>query len=253
MNIGELRLFLSGGGGNTDPNLAIGGAISTTEVQSQSAATTIAGITVVDGIGNPIGDGALAYAQAATTATWASNGDTAGDGVDISADGRYVLASATNGYLVIDVVAASLPGVDTTDINVTVTDVVNGLFDDISPVESSVGDAEYRCLYLKNISSASDANTARVWVDSDASGADSIEIGVGTAGENLTEQLVADEGTAPSGVTFSAPADYANGIALGDLAAGDYIAFWAKRSVPADTAVSTASDNFKIGYGAELV
>ena len=119
-------------------------------------------------------------------------------------------------------------------------------------MESSTGKTDYRCLYLKNISAASSATTVRAWISSDASGADSIEIGLGAVGKNGVEQLLADENATPAGVTFSAPTEYATGIDLGDLSAGDFYPIWVKRTVPENTTTPTPNDNFTLGYGAEL-
>jgi hypothetical protein len=50
---------------------------------------------------------------------------------------------------------------------------------------------------------------------------------------NGTEQTVADEQTAPSGVTFSQPANKGAGIALGSIPAGQHRAVWVLRIVAA--------------------
>jgi hypothetical protein len=73
---------------------------------------------------------------------------------------------------------------------------------------------------------------AVVFVFSNTPSADtSIEIAVGSADINDVEQTVADESTAPAGVTFSAAANVGASLALGDIPAGEHIAVWVKRIV----------------------
>lgn len=252
MNITDIKFYLSGGSANTNPDLSLGGILSSSQIKSQQATTAITGVTITDGIDNPAGDGTLDFVLSGTTLAWASAGDTAGAAVDVSVDGIYRLDSGTNGFILVDVTSANLPAVDTTDAVVSVTNIANNIFDDINAVESSTGDTEYRCVYIKNSHGADTALTTRVWIASDASGADSIEIGLGVAAVNVTEQVVADESTAPTGVAFSAPTDYAGGLAVGDLSAGDYKAIWIKRTVPSSVTTSTLNDTFKLGYGADI-
>lgn len=56
---------------------------------------------------------------------------------------------------------------------------------------------------------------------------------------------VADEQTAPTGVTFLAAVNKAGGIALGEIPPGQTRAFWLRRTVSAGATV-TASDPFTI-------
>jgi len=105
--------------------------------------------------------------------------------------------------------------------------VDNNLFDDISAGESGA-DVEYRCIYIENTHASTSAQV-KVWVDTDPAGSD-VEIALGSSGKNGTEQTVADEDTAPTGVSFSAPTSIATALDLGTLAAGDHYAIWIKRN-----------------------
>ena len=69
-------------------------------------------------------------------------------------------------------------------------------------------------------------------------------LGLGTSVQGGTEQTVANEGAAPTGVTFSEPADFATGIALGDIPAGGHRAVWIRRTITAGTAA--ANDGFTL-------
>ena len=134
---------------------------------------------------------------------------------------------------------ASLGGAKSS--NEPTTDVVENLFDNVTGTESAAGDTEYRCLYYHNSHGSLTANNARAYITSNTtSTGDTIAIGAGSAAINGTEQTIANESTAPSSVTFTEPADYANGITLGNIPAGQHKAIWFRRIV---TAGAGAKDN----------
>jgi len=110
---------------------------------------------------------------------------------------------------------------------------VNNLFDIVSQSECVSGDVEYRCFYVKN-TSAGTWTTPSVWISATTPSTDSvIAIGLDPAGKNGTADTPADESTAPSGVTFSAPTTKGGGLALESLGAGDYQAIWVRRTITA--------------------
>ncbi len=121
-----------------------------------------------------------------------------------------------------------------------VTDnTLNNLFDDVSGSESLAGDTEYRCVYIHNAHASLTMQNVRVYVQSNTSSTnDTWEIGLGTAALNATEQTIADETTAPSGVTFSAPTSYATGLAPPDIPFGQHKAIWYKRIVDPSAAAN---------------
>lgn len=155
---GDIKFYLSGGSGNTDPNASLGGAISTTEVS-----------------GTPL----------------------------------------------------------------------NNLFDNLSGAETLAGDTEYRCFYVKNTHGSLTAQSLYAWLSANTSSTNAsyvMTIGLGTAGENGTEQTIANESTAPSGVTFSAAATEGAALSMGDVEAGNYYPLWVRRVVaPSATAVTAIS------------
>ena len=128
---------------------------------------------------------------------------------------------------------------------------VDALFDGVGSAEASAGDVEYRCVYLHNGNASSSMLSAVAWVSANTPSANTqIDIGVGTAAVNGTEQTVADESTAPAGVTFSAPSTQGAGLALGDIPAGQHKAIWLRRTVTAGAGAS-ANDTFTLNYGAD--
>lgn len=128
---------------------------------------------------------------------------------------------------------------------------VDALFDSVSAAEAVAGDVEYRCIYLHNANGADTMTAARVWVSANTPLAGTtLEIGVGTSAVNGTEQTIANESTAPSGVTFSAPSAAASGLALGNIPAGQHKAIWLRRTVTAG-AGNSANDTWTLGFDAE--
>lgn len=120
------------------------------------------------------------------------------------------------------------------------------LWDRVNSAEALAGDTEYRCFYVRNESSTDTLLSAGIYISSNTSSNDTtIEIGLGTAGKNGTEQTVANESSAPSGVTFSAASSQGAGLSLGDLAPGDYYPVWVKRIV-SPTASATTSDLYTL-------
>ena len=136
-----------------------------------------------------------------------------------------------------------------------VTDNVdNNLFDDVSGAEHSAGDVEYRCIYVHNGHGSLTLIDAVVWIQSDTSGADSdISIAVGTAAVNGTEQTIADESIAPTGVSWSdAAVSRATGLALGSIPAGQHKAVWIRRTISAGS-TPQAADTCAIQAGGDTL
>ena len=122
-----------------------------------------------------------------------------------------------------------------------VDDTLNNLFDEVTGDEHTAGETNYRCIYFKN-NSAETAYNAKVWIESNSTGADSaITIGLDLAGLNGTADTVANEDTAPSpAVTFTTADGQANALQLGDVPAGQIYGIWIKRVI---TAGSTPQAN----------
>ena len=112
-------------------------------------------------------------------------------------------------------------------------DQLNNLWDDVSSGDAGAGDTEYRCAYVKNDHGSLSTTNAKVEILTDPTESN-FEIGLGAAGKNGTETAIANEDTAPGGVSFgTAP------INLGTLAAGDFYPIWVKRIVTAGAGAAT--------------
>lgn len=125
------------------------------------------------------------------------------------------------------------------------TDAASTIFDDVSSAEATAGDIEYRCVYVHNNHGSLTLQGAKIWIQTQTPSADTdVAIGLGSSAVNGTEQTVANEGTAPTSVTFSAPSSFAGGLTIGDIPAGQHKAVWVRRTVNAGAAA--ASDSFAL-------
>ena len=116
---------------------------------------------------------------------------------------------------------------------------LHNLFDQVASAESSAGDVEYRCFYVHNAHATLALQNAVIWVQTNTPASDTtVDIGLGTSAVNGTEQTIANESTAPSGVTFSAPATEGAGLSIGNIPAGQHKAVWVRRTISAGAAAN---------------
>lgn len=252
----DLGVFLSGGAGNSDPNLSLGGVISSTRVISQVAtpSSPFAGAVIVDGVANTPGSGTLTYTAATNTFTWAPPGETAGPGVVVSGNTTIIVrgVSATSGYLRIAVTFGSLP-VTNQSVSVAIANKENGLFDNVTKAQALAGDINYRCYYIRNTHATDTATDVVMWIAQDAVGVDDMAIGSDPAGvgDGVTTGVattIGSETSAPGGVTFTAPTSEGAGISLGTFLAGQGRAVWVRRNVPVGSTTATADDTSKFRF-----
>ena len=245
----EIQMFLSSNtvGGIT----SLGGAISATRFLSQSATgLTITGVTINDAAMNAEGAGTLTYDPSNQTITWKAPGDTqTGTAVSITVNGSYEIRGfgGTAGYLLVTVVAASLPIILTIDtLTVATRDVI--LCEDFSKAEALAGHTDYHCFYVKN-NGATAITSLKVWVQSDTVGADTLALWKAAA-KNTTAEAIAADTTAPAGSAFSSPLVEAAGIELGPLNATDTHYVWLRRVLPVGTTTRVARDLSSLRFAA---
>ena len=98
----------------------------------------------------------------------------------------------------------------------------NNLFDKVSAQEAEDGLTDYRCEGLKNDHASLTYKGAKVWVRQNTSSGDTeVFIGASAQGINTAPTAIADDSTAPTGVTFTAPATEAAAISIGDIPQGN--------------------------------
>jgi hypothetical protein len=126
------------------------------------------------------------------------------------------------------------------------TAALTALFDNVSGDEAASGTVEYRCVYLHNGHASLTLTGAKAWLPANTPSTSTIvEIGVGSSAINGTEQAVANERTAPAGVTFAAALTVDAAVALGDIPPGQHRAVWLRRTVAAGAAALSA-DSFTL-------
>jgi len=117
---------------------------------------------------------------------------------------------------------------------------LHNVFDKVTGDESSAGDIEYRCIAVKNTNATLTLEAVKAYISANTA-LDDVSIGVETPSTGSV-QTIQDESTAPSEISFSAPASRAAGITCtgegddaGEIAAGNWVGIWIKRDTAAET------------------
>lgn len=134
---------------------------------------------------------------------------------------------------------------------ISLTEIVNNslqnLMDNVTADQRVTGSIEYRCFYYANTHATETLANAVVYIAAQTPAADTaIAIGLDPAGIGDGETTgvattIPDEGTAPAAVVFTAPDSAGAGLTAGDLAPGDVIAVWVRRTV--DVGAAPASND----------
>lgn len=112
--------------------------------------------------------------------------------------------------------------------------ILHNIFDRVSGDESAAGDVEYRILYIHNNHSSLAAQNVKVWLHSNP--LNDIDLGFKEA-VNATAGSIADEDTAPSGVSWStAPTSSSKVDVATSIPAGQHRALYLRRTIAAGTA-----------------
>lgn len=129
---------------------------------------------------------------------------------------------------------------------VVTTDTLNNDMNDITSAEASSGITIYHAYYYDNDHASLVYIAPKFYIASQTSSGDtSVTVALAGEAKNTAVETVSNETTAPSGETFSAPANFSGGIALGDLAAGDYRGFWVKYIV--NSSATASLDSYTLG------
>lgn len=131
------------------------------------------------------------------------------------------------------------------------SNTLGNLFDNVTEPERTSGTVEYRCFYFVNTHATETLPNASIFIASQTpSAGTAVAIGLDAAGvgDGATTgvaETIPDETTPPASVAFSAPTNAATGLSVGNLAPGDAIALWVRRTVDPGTA-ARATDPFTI-------
>ena len=123
---------------------------------------------------------------------------------------------------------------------------LNNDMDDITSAEASSGITIYRGYYWRNEHASLTYIGPKIYIASQTSSGDtSVEIALGDEAKNTALETITNETTAPSGPSFSTPANFAAGISMGDLEDDDYRGFWVKYIV--NSGAAAAVDSYAMG------
>lgn len=218
--------FRFSGTGTSNPVDSQGGAVSSYAMQNQQASgfAGISGVTFVDSYGS---DGAanLAFNFAAKSLTYTPPGEVAASAVVVSAGGRFALPGKY-AYLLVDVTASALPAEDAS-FNFSLSAIPESLFQN-----ANTQTVDYCCLYAFAVDACAGVMLS---VTQPAAGG-LIEFGAEPAGKN---QLSTSSGSVNFGVTD---------VSLGNLAAGDYYAFWLRRTISTVRGDESASGKLSASF-----
>lgn len=112
---------------------------------------------------------------------------------------------------------------------------LHDLFDVVTGDENAAQESEYRCIYVKNTHASLTWLGVKVWISAETAGGANAAIGLDPAGNGNgsttgVATTIANEDTAPTGVSFSSPTTKAAGLTIGDLGPGQCRAVWIRRT-----------------------
>lgn len=133
---------------------------------------------------------------------------------------------------------------------------LHGLFDEISGAENAASTVDYRCAFVVNTHATLTLQDAAVWLDGgDPAGGAVVTIAVDSTAaspvdDTTAQALEASTETAPgapiTALSYSAPAAYGSGVAIGDLGPGECRAVWIRRAANNSGAVNGEALTFAV-------
>lgn len=113
---------------------------------------------------------------------------------------------------------------------------LHNLFDVVTGDENAASTVDYRCIFVHNAHATLTWVSPVIWLYSETAGGASISISVDSnaassiGSASAQAKQIADETTAPTSQSFTAPTSKGTGLSIGDLAAGQCRAVWIKRT-----------------------
>jgi hypothetical protein len=120
----------------------------------------------------------------------------------------------------------------------------NDLFADISAAQNAASQVDYAGMAILNNNTANTAQNSVAYISAETAGGASIALGVDTtaasAKGSASAQLltIANNTTAPAGVTFSSPTTAGAGVSLGNIPVANVKGLWVRRTAANTSALS---------------
>ena len=201
---------------------------------------------------NGEGSGTLSYINGTTSLTWQAPGSaSAGDPVDVSLDGTYLIQDGddVNAALEVTVVAVSLPGSDQND-TITLAFIKESMgVPTIEGSETAAGVTRYFPIVARN-DSGGPLTDVRAWMVEDPEPGTTLQIGAGTVGGGSEFENPGDINTAPGGVSFSnTHISFVTALTFGSVAAGDFVVVWVEETTAAGASpVACLEDTIRFSF-----
>lgn len=119
------------------------------------------------------------------------------------------------------------------------SNISSNLYPSVTVAQAGTGIAhQYRCFYVFNDALGVTIRNAYIWFETLNPDSDvSFRMGLDPAGRNGTPATIANDATAPAGVTFTQPVSNFSALYMGRLNPGDSFPVWLDRTVNASAAV----------------
>lgn len=124
--------------------------------------------------------------------------------------------------------------------------ILNSLFSDVSTAEALAGETSYRCLYIYNANTTDPFQGGNLWMDVLPGGDATMSIAPDPGGLNTTPTAIADEFTAPSGVTFVNATSEITAVLIGDIPALGRYPIWVKRVQAVNASPPSQNAQFRL-------
>jgi len=223
-----------------------GQVLTTSPISEQINAPDMAGITAKHSALNTAGTGVLSADFRADidllSMYWHDRDGNNGEKIEVTESGNYAVKSSTGGVLYLTVNIDELQGgIDSHNIEIAHT--INSFFPKIKSINILNGYTDYITFYLLNNNPVIKENV--IFYIKNQSNTDSyITIGAGEIGDGINTGVAVtspDAVTPPTGVTFSAAAEYSP-IIIGDMPAHSVCPLYFKRTISAGQRVQKMAD-----------
>lgn len=134
---------------------------------------------------------------------------------------------------------------------VSLSSLMDNLFDDISAADNQLEVVDYRCIFIHNANLVDTLHGVTAWISQLPSSV-TVKIGVDPTAASLIDSAsaqavsIADEHTAPVGVTFSTAVDSGHAVSLGDIGPNRCRALWIERTATNTAAIPLDSASIRV-------